>query len=176
MTGAGTASAPGATTAVTAPTPAPSEPTPTSETPPPHPATQHLKASPAPKGRVSPYVTAGLRKSELIELLGAPTQETGDQLVYSKSAFTFRNDSLVGWKVDPASGIRVKLWPDALVDPKLTTFHVGSSKNEVIAVQGTPTLFSEDAFGYGASVVYFESNRVVGWKNDRSSPLRTSTR
>jgi len=123
---------------------------------------------------LTPYITAGLTKSEVIAVLGVPAIATDDKLVYGASEFTFRNDSLVGWKIDPASGIRVKLWPDAKVDPNLTTFHVGSSKNEVIAVQGTPLLFSEDAFGYGASMVYFDGNRVVGWKNDRSSPLRAT--
>jgi hypothetical protein len=63
-----------------------------------------------------------------------------------------------------------------MVDPNLKSFGVGSTKNEVLVVQGTPTLFSEDTFGYGASEVYFKNERVVNWKSDPAMPLRTSAR
>ena len=140
------------------------------------PAAQRRGAGRTAKDRVFPYITAGLSQSEVIAVEGAPTIATSEKLVYGKSEFYFRNDSLTGWKIDPASGIRVKLWPDAVVDPGLSSFHVGSSKNEVIVVEGTPAFFSENKFGYGASEVYFQNNRVVSWKNDPSAPLRISTR
>ena len=122
---------------------------------------------------VLPYITAGLSKSEVISVQGKPAEETENMLVYGKSEFYFRNDQLVGWKIDPASPVRVKLWPDASVDPDLDSFGVGSTKNEVIVVEGTPTFFSENTFGYRGSEVYFKNNRVVGWKNDPWRPLRT---
>ncbi|HVN94485.1 MAG TPA: J domain-containing protein [Terracidiphilus sp.] len=126
---------------------------------------------------VLPYITAGLSKTEVIAAQGKPTEETETMLTYGKSELYFRNDQLIGWKIDPASSpIRVKLWPDATVDPDLDSFGVGSSKNEVIVVQGTPTFFSENTFGYRGSEVYFKNNRVVGWKTDLSSPLRTEDR
>ena len=51
------------------------------------------------------------------------------------------------------------------------TFGVGSSKSEVISAQGTPTLFSDNDFGYGNSHVYFKDNRVIGWKDSGAVPL-----
>jgi hypothetical protein len=123
-----------------------------------------------------PFITAGLSKSEVIATQGTPTAETGNELDYGNSKLYFKNDALIGWKIAAASPIRVKLWPDAMVDPNLKSFGVGSTKNEVLVVQGTPTLFSEDTFGYGASEVYFKNGRVVNWKSDPAMPLRTSPR
>jgi hypothetical protein len=46
---------------------------------------------------------------------------------------------------------------------------LGSSKDEVLVLQGTPILFSESKFGYGGSEIYFQNDRVTGWKNDPAS-------
>jgi hypothetical protein len=127
-------------------------------------------AHPAP-ARLQPYITAGLTRDEVTAVLGAPTSSTENKLTYGGSELNFTAGKLTGWKIDAASmPIRVKLWPDAPVDPNLTSFTVGSTKNEVLVVEGTPTLFSEDTFGYGGSLVYFKNNRVVSWKNDPASP------
>jgi hypothetical protein len=121
--------------------------------------------------RLQPYITAGLTRDEVTAVLGVPTSSTENKLVYGGSELDFTAGKLTGWKIDPASmPIRVKLWPDAPVDPNLTSFTVGSTKNEVLVVEGTPTLFSADTFGYGGSLVYFKNNRVVSWKNDPASP------
>jgi hypothetical protein len=85
-------------------------------------------------------------------------------------------DALVGWKIDLASPLRVKLWPDAAVDPNLDSFGVGSTKNDVIALEGTPMYFSENNFGRGPSQVSFKNNRVVSWKSDPAAPLRVAAR
>ncbi|HUB52026.1 MAG TPA: DnaJ domain-containing protein [Terracidiphilus sp.] len=124
-----------------------------------------------------PYVTAGLTEAEVIAVQGEPTSATDSQMNYGHSELYFSNDKLVGWKIDPDSPIRIKLWPDVPVDPDRDTFWVGSSKSEVIAVQGTPTLWSDDTFGYGRSEVYFRNGRVVNWKNDPDTiPLRAAER
>jgi hypothetical protein len=136
----------------------------------------HPGASRTAKRGALPFITAGLSKSEVIATQGAPTAETGNELDYGSSKLYFNNGALVGWKITAASPIRAKLWPDAMVDPNLRSFGVGSTKNEVLVVQGTPTFFSEDAFGYGGSEVYFKSGHVVSWKSDPGAPLRTSPR
>jgi hypothetical protein len=91
-------------------------------------------------------------------------------MFYKDSEIDFRNGQVAGWKVDGRSApIRVKLWPTAAPAPGLTQFAVGSSKSDVIALQGTPTLFSDNKFGYGGSVVFFQNDRVVSWKQDPNS-------
>jgi curved DNA-binding protein CbpA len=124
---------------------------------------------------LQPYITSGLTREEVIAVLGAPTSSTESKLTYGASDLDFTNGKLSGWKIEPASPIHVKLWPDAPVNPDLTSFKVGSTKNEVLVVQGTPTLFSENTFGYGGSRVFFANNRVTGWKNDPATvPLHTA--
>jgi hypothetical protein len=124
--------------------------------------------------RVLPYITAGLTESEVLSVEGAPTSSSEDKMVYGRSELDFKDGELVGWKIDASSPLRVKLWPDAPVDRSLRSFTVGSSKNEVLVVQGTPNVFSADMFGYGRSRVYFKNNRVVSWDEEPGSvPLRS---
>ena len=123
---------------------------------------QHLNAA-------KPYVTAGLTPMEVLSVLGKPTSSTGEKMFYKASEIDFRNGQVSGWKIDPAAPIRVKLWSDSPSVPGVTTFAVGSSKSDVIALQGTPTLFSDNEFGYGNSRVFFQNNRVTSWKEDPGS-------
>ena len=51
-------------------------------------------------------------------------------------------------------------------------FTVGSTKDEVVAVQGTPASFSEWSFGYGGSSVSFENGRVSRWYSSPRNPLK----
>jgi curved DNA-binding protein CbpA len=119
---------------------------------------------------VKPYVTSGLTPMEVLSILGNPTSSSGEKMLYKGSEIDFRNGRVAGWKIDPNTApIRVKLWPDAAPVPGVTTFAVNSSKSDVIAVQGTPTLFSDNQFGYGNSLVFFQNDRVVGWKEDPAS-------
>ncbi len=130
-----------------------------------HPATAVKGVSGA-----QPYITSGLTPMEVLSILGNPTSSSGEKMFYKGSEIDFRNGHVAGWKIDQKTApIRVKLWPDAAPVPGVTTFAVGSSKSDVIAVQGTPTLFSDNQFGYGGSIVFFQSDRVSGWKEDPSS-------
>ena len=51
-------------------------------------------------------------------------------------------------------------------------FTVGSTMNEVVAVQGTPNSFSEYRFNYGYSSVSFSNGRVTSWDNSNFNPLK----
>ena len=124
-----------------------------------------------------PYITVGLTKDEVIAAAGTPISSSEDKLVYQGSEIYLKDGKVTGWNIDPETSLlRVKLWPDAPVDTDVKYFSVGSTKNQVLVVQGTPTSFSASKFGYGASEVYFQNNRVVSWKNDPASvPLRASS-
>jgi curved DNA-binding protein CbpA len=123
-----------------------------------------------------PFITAGLTRDEVIAAQGAPTAETADEMDYGNSKIYFDKGVVMGWRIDPSSPLRVKLWPDAMVDPNLQAFGMDATRNEVIVVQGTPTTYSPSMFGYGKSEVYFQYGRVVGWKNDVATPLHTTSR
>jgi curved DNA-binding protein CbpA len=121
--------------------------------------------------RLLPYVTLGLTRDEAIAAQGPPTSSSDDKLMYNASELDLKDGKVVGWKIDPRSSLRVKLWPEGPVDTSLRSFTVGSSKDEVLVVQGTPTSFTHDRFDYGSSAVYFRDNRVVAWK-DGPGPVR----
>jgi curved DNA-binding protein CbpA len=122
-----------------------------------------------------PYLTSGLTPMEVISILGNPTSSTGEQMFYQGSEIDFRKGQVAGWKIDSKSGIRVKLWPDRPLAPGTVSFGIGSSKSDVIALQGTPNMFSDNEFHYGGSVVLFQNDHVVSWKEDpASAPLRVA--
>ncbi len=111
-----------------------------------------------------PYVTVGLTRNEVITVMGRPTSSTADSLKYRNAIFYFHKGVVDGWNVDPSLiPLRVKLWPSAHTDPRLTTFTIGSTRNDVIAVQGTPTLLSDYKLAYGSSEVFLDDGLVIGW-------------
>ncbi len=118
------------------------------------------------------YITVGSTRAEVIALEGAPTASSEDKLVYGRSELILKDGAVLRWRIDrAASPLPVKLWPRVYVDPYLDFFTVGSSKDEVLKVQGTPTAFTEDQFEYDRSIVYFSNNRVVRWKSASDSVM-----
>jgi hypothetical protein len=57
-------------------------------------------------------------------------------------------------------------------DPQVPYFTVGSTKNDVLRIQGTPTRLTGGVFEYGRSEVFFQDGRVESWFSDPSSPLK----
>lgn len=128
----------------------------------------HIKVGDAGQS-AKPYVTSGLTTMEVLSILGSPTSSSSEKMFYNGSEIDFRAGRVVGWNIDSKAPIRVKLWPDRAPVPGVTQFALGSSKSDVITLQGTPTLFSDNKFGYGNSAVYFQNNRVTGWNDDPNS-------
>jgi hypothetical protein len=139
-----------------------------------HTVPRQLAATQAEPHKILSFLTIGSTKDEVLAQQGPPTAATNDKLVYGKSELYLRDGSVIGWKIDPVSDpIRVKLWPEHPVDTNQEYFTVDSTRDDVLVVQGTPTAFSKDKFEYGGSEVYFQRNRVVGWKSDLGSvPLK----
>ena len=57
-------------------------------------------------------------------------------------------------------------------DPQVPYFTVGSTKDDVVRVQGKPTRITDNLFAYGLSEVYFKDGRVESWRIDPGSPLK----
>ena len=57
-------------------------------------------------------------------------------------------------------------------DPLVPYFTVGSTKDDVLRVQGTPDKMTAGVFSYGPSEVYFRNGRVDSWHADPGTPLK----
>jgi curved DNA-binding protein CbpA len=133
-------------------------------------AAHATKRDRAPALRLLPLITVGMTQDEVLAAAGTPISSSSEKLTYKGSEVDFKDGKVAGWKIDPLTSVlRVKLWPDAPVDTSQHVFSIGSTKNDVLVIQGTPTSFSEDMFAYGSSEVYFQNNRVVSWKSDPGS-------
>jgi hypothetical protein len=72
-----------------------------------------------------------------------------------------------------STGASLVVYPDE--DPRAPHFTVGSSKSDVIRIQGPPNKVAGNVFVYGLSAVYFKNGRVESWHTDPGSPLKAST-
>ncbi len=70
----------------------------------------------------------------------------------------------------PSDRASLVVYPDE--DPLVPYFTVGSTKDDVLRIQGTPKGTAGNIFRYGLSEVYFKNGRVESWRADPSSPLK----
>ncbi len=117
------------------------------------------------------YFTYGSSLGEVYAIQGVPTKTEHDIWYYGKSKVYFVKGKVLRWEDSPGNPLRVM---NATENNKLNTmfFSEGSSREQVLAVQGAPDRDAENVWDYGASRVYFENNRVKGWDESPFNPLR----
>jgi hypothetical protein len=112
------------------------------------------------------FITLGSTKKDVQAVQGIPTAYSPDTFEYGASKIFFVGDKVVGWENAPIwVHLNVELRPAHAVDGTMHYFAKGSTKDEVLAIQGTPTGFSYNTFEYGTSKVHFTDGRVTGWEN-----------
>jgi hypothetical protein len=104
--------------------------------------------SPAPSSRAKDFFTIGSTKDEVLAVQGTPSQFNDSSFSYGGSTVHFRNNKVASW-YDGYPKLKVKLLPASKAEAA-EYFTVGSTKDEVLAVQGTPSQFSDSSFTYGA--------------------------
>ena len=117
------------------------------------------------------YFTLGSTKDEVIAVQGTPDSLTNNTFNYGYSAVYFKDDRVVSWQNSHLKELKAKLIPTSPPQNK-DYFTVGASKDEVLAVQGTPDSLTDNTFNYGYSAVYFKDDRVVSWQNSRLKELK----
>jgi DnaJ domain len=131
-------------------------------------------AATAPSAREAPPETGGISAGstlgEVYAIQGIPTLTQGDTWHYGKSSIRFANGKVVSWTQHPDNPLRIAR--DQPVELRDGVFSIGSTKDEVRAIQGTPVSETESVWDYGPSRVYFEHNRVVRWEASPLQPLR----
>ena len=133
------------------------------------------RASPGAPPPEAPHLgtfAVGSTKSEVIAIQGAPDSFTDTSFQYGSSIVLFRNDRVDGWQEGtPALKVRAA---SAEVAAAIGYFTVGSTKAEVIGIQGRPDSFTANAYQYGSSTVVFRNDRVESWR-EGSTRLRART-
>ena len=135
-------------------------------------ASQATTSQAAQPGMALQYFTVGSTKAEVFAVQGPPTLAGMHLWEYGGSRVYFRHDRVTRWEVWPRSPLKVKLLPTAALDTMSPYFTVGSTKDEVLTIQGTPSHFTERMWAYGPSRVYFDGDRVTRWDEWRGSPLK----
>jgi hypothetical protein len=115
-------------------------------------------------------IAIGMTLGEVYAIQGVPTLAQGDTWHYGKSQVRFAQGKVISWKEDPDNPLRIAL--DQSLRSRERHFNVGSTMEEVRAIQGAPVTETDTVWDYAPSLVYFEHNRVVRWVESPAQPLR----
>ena len=119
------------------------------------------------------HFTVGSSLGDVYAIQGVPTRTEGDIWHYGNSKIYFSSGKVLRWEESMDSPLRVGLVPDAATAVGHGHyFHRGSTRAEVLAVQGTPDRDAGNVWDYGVSRVYFEGDRVSGWQEAPLHPLK----
>lgn len=162
-----------------------------------------LKAKIVPSGSVDEtlqFFTVGSTMDEVLFVQGQPlsvsSQVASDQTPEEKASgaetilttWTFGNHTEVHFRDNKVTHwdkynwdhdgilLKARLVPKTVVDPNLTFFTIGSTRNEVLAIQGQPDNPFNFQWRYGDSVVTFSQNsdedKVIRWTNSNKNTLK----
>jgi hypothetical protein len=126
-------------------------------------------------GSAADFFTLGSTKDEVLRVQGTPTGVRGSVWHYGFSSVRFSEDRVASFD-NSFGNLKVRLEPSREYLEKTagkapSFFTIGSSADEVLAVQGTPTSVRGNMWFYDFSDVLFRDGRV-GWVNDPAGRLR----
>jgi type IV secretory pathway protease TraF len=110
------------------------------------------------------YFTVGSRREDVLAIHGEPTRFSDTYLQYGRSMVWFDGGRVSNWTVDDVK-LKARYWTTPGAQPK-EYFTVGSTREDVLAIHGEPTRFSDTYLQYGRSMVWFDGGRVSNWTVD----------
>ncbi|MGB7541249.1 MAG: hypothetical protein WBM28_04435 [Burkholderiales bacterium] len=116
--------------------------------------------------------STGSTLGEVYSVQGVPTLTQGDTWYYGRSEIRFNHGKVASWEEHPENPLRIDRQHELLVQERF--FGVGSTKDEVRAIQGSPITETETVWNYAPSKVYFEHNRVTRWEESPMQSLRVA--
>jgi hypothetical protein len=117
-------------------------------------------------------IRLGSTFGEVYTIQGVPNSTQGDTWHYGKSQIRFAQGKVISWEEHVDNPLRIDR--DQAILRRERFFGVGSTKDEVRAVQGAPVTETDNVWYYAPSKVYFEHNRVVRWEESPMQPLRVA--
>jgi len=109
------------------------------------------------------YFTVGSTWDEVLAIQGQPDRFSKYSMQYGSSTVHFENKRVTRWS-NGSPKLKARL-NSSEPSSDISYFTVGSTWDEVIAIQGQPDRFSKYSMQYGSSTVHFENKRVTRWSN-----------
>ena len=131
----------------------------------------HVRMDASKEMAVQGYFGVGSSKGEVVAAQGTPDKVSGESWGYGFSSVVFEKGRVTGWYSSSVEPLRVRMTPSTAPDKRW--FTVGSSKDEVLAAEGTPTQLADHRWSYGFSYVDFEKGKVTRWYSSEQRPLHT---
>ena len=117
------------------------------------------------------YFSVGSQLGEVYAIQGVPTKTEKDVWYYGKSKVYFTKGRVTRWEENAEHLLRTRI--NVLGNLSGAAFFgKGASKEDVLSVQGAPDRNAGNVWEYGPSRVYFDNNRVTGWRESPLSPLK----
>jgi hypothetical protein len=121
-----------------------------------------VRMEPAPvEDRSAPdHISIGSSDEEVLLVQGTPTRVEGDRWFYGFAELVFKNRRVVEY--DNYFGtLKMCVLPSSSSgEPPGNSFAVGSTTDEVLAVQGTPTAIHGNRWSFGLDSVFFHDGKV----------------
>jgi outer membrane protein assembly factor BamE (lipoprotein component of BamABCDE complex) len=123
-----------------------------------------LQPNPPSDGEIPSFFTLGSDKNEVLLVQGTPTRVDGNKWFYTFSEIQFKDNRVSGYD-NYFGNLSIRILPSyspVAVDEVLQRgyFTIGSSKDEVLTVQGTPTSIQGNFWFYRLSNVLFRNGKV----------------
>lgn len=117
-----------------------------------------------PSGPNPGFFSVGSTKDEVLAVQGTPDRFTDSTFTYGASQVRFKekDGKVESWSDTGYPKLKAKLLPTGQVEAK-DYFTVGSTRDEVLGILGTPDRFSDRSFTYGPATIRFRGDRVVSW-------------
>ncbi|MCU0587897.1 MAG: hypothetical protein MUF52_07045 [Syntrophobacteraceae bacterium] len=113
----------------------------------------------------SEAITLGSSREDVLRIQGPPQAIRGQTWVYGVSELGFKDGRVVRFNNFDGS-LKIRVHPSrALPSAPPRAFTIGSSEDEVLAVQGTPTRMDGHRWMYGFSEIRFKDGRVEEYDN-----------
>jgi curved DNA-binding protein CbpA len=112
------------------------------------------------------YFTIGSTKDEVLAIQGTPASVIGNMWLYRDSSVDFYGHQVSGYS-NVSKNLKVRVLPSGDTSEARSRgyFTIGSTKDEVLAIQGTPWSVIGNTWHYGDSSVYFYGNQVSSYSN-----------
>lgn len=112
----------------------------------------------------SSYFTIGSHSSDVLRVQGSPGRIQGQTWVYGLSEIQFRNGLVQRYNNFDGS-LKVRMVPRGSNVSAPAYLSIGSSEDDVLRVQGTPTRVEQDKWFYGFSEIKFKDGRICDYNN-----------